>query len=235
MKTQINTAGLSTERILTSTTREAIRLLNGKKDINHLDIGSGNGELIRLIKANIQTISSACDYTEDLMELDGQKVDVCDLNFDSLPYLDDTFDLITFTEVIEHIENHRRILREISRILKIDGVLVLSTPNLLNLKSRVRFLLCGFWNLFGPLKFGGRCIESTGGHINPIHFFYIAHSIIESGMKIESETYDKFQSTSMFYYIFLFPIIKIYSYFHIQNEKNKWGRLITTTNSSLRK
>lgn len=70
MKAQINTAGLSTERILTSTTREAIRLLNGKKDINHLDLGSGNGELIRLIKANTQTISSACDYTEDLPHIE---------------------------------------------------------------------------------------------------------------------------------------------------------------------
>jgi ubiquinone/menaquinone biosynthesis C-methylase UbiE len=225
MKPNINTAGLSTERILTTTASEVLRCFPEHEALCHLDIGAGNGELIKIIKANIQTISHACDYTNELMELKDQKVDICDLNSSALPYEDNTFELITFTEVIEHIENHRFTLREIARILKPKGVFILSTPNLLNLKSRVRFLFCGFWNLFGPLKCGGRRIESTDGHINPIHYFYIAHSLIEAGLEVENETYDKFQSTSLFYYFLLFPFIKIYSFLHLKREKDKWGTI----------
>jgi len=43
---------------------------------------------------------------------------VADLNNCTLPYDDDFFDAITFTEVIEHLEDHRKILKEINRALK---------------------------------------------------------------------------------------------------------------------
>ena len=59
------------------------------------------------------TTPYACDYTDKLMEIEGQTVSVCDLNSDKLPYVENYFDLITFTEVIEHIENHRNTLSDI--------------------------------------------------------------------------------------------------------------------------
>lgn len=48
-----------------------------------------------------------------------------------LPYEDDTFDLITCTEVIEHIlpKHMELFLSELKRILKPDGKLLLTTPN----------------------------------------------------------------------------------------------------------
>lgn len=55
------------------------------------------------------------------MELDGQAVEVCDLNSQKLPYGDNSLDLITFTEVIEHIENQRLTLSEIARVFKPKG------------------------------------------------------------------------------------------------------------------
>jgi ubiquinone/menaquinone biosynthesis C-methylase UbiE len=216
---QINTAGLSTEKILLSVINEATNCFpSDNKAINHLDIGAGNGELIKLISSKLNTISSACDYTESLMEIKEQCVDVCDLNTQKLPYKDEAFDLITFTEVIEHIENHRFTLSEISRVLKPGGYLILSTPNILNLKSRVRFLFCGFWNLFGPLKIGDRKIESTGGHINPIHYFYIVHSLMESGLQIKSQTVDKNQTSSLLLAFIFFIPIKIFSLIYYRKE-----------------
>jgi ubiquinone/menaquinone biosynthesis C-methylase UbiE len=218
-QSNIITAGLSTEKILLTVCEDACRCLaDSTKPISHLDIGAGNGALIKLIGSQLKTIPSACDYTVELMDLKGQKVEVCDLNSEKLPYCDNSFDLVTFTEVIEHIENHRFTLSEISRVLKPEGILILSTPNILNLKSRVRFLFCGFWNLFGPLKIGNRKLESTGGHINPIHYFYIVHSLMESNLQVVRESYDKIQSSSLFLAVLFFLPIKITSYFHFRKE-----------------
>ncbi len=39
------------------------------------------------------------------------------------------FDYIVFTEVIEHLENDKKAIKAISSLLKIDGILILSTPS----------------------------------------------------------------------------------------------------------
>lgn len=48
-----------------------------------------------------------------------------------LPYEDNSFDIINIMEVIEHIpcEQGRSTLRELRRVLRTDGVLLISTPN----------------------------------------------------------------------------------------------------------
>jgi len=66
---------------------------------------------------------------------------LCDLNKEKLPYPDNQFDIIIFTEVIEHIYNPGFVLKEINRILKPKGKLYLSTPNLINIKNKMEFLL----------------------------------------------------------------------------------------------
>jgi len=224
IKLQINTAGLSTEKILLSVCEEACRCFaDTTGTIRHLDLGSGNGELIKLIGSQLSTIPSACDYTKELMELNGQVVEVCDLNSQKLPYGDNSFDLITFTEVIEHIENHRFTLSEIARVLKPEGFII------------IRFLLCGFWNLFGPLKIGDRKLESTGGHINPIHYFYIVHSLMEAGLKVVRDSYDKMQTSSMLWMILFIIPVKIYSYFHLRKEKIKWQTIDSRNEEFVRK
>lgn len=48
---------------------------------------------------------------------------------EDLPYDDNYFDIATCGEVIEHIEKLDCFLDEINRILKIDGTLIISTPN----------------------------------------------------------------------------------------------------------
>src|SRR5260370_36923830 len=62
-----------------------------------------------------------------------------------LPWPDQSFDAIFSTEGIGHLENHYSFLREMCRILKPCGILVLTTPNITALRSRVRF--------FGPCFF----------------------------------------------------------------------------------
>jgi len=54
----------------------------------------------------------------------------CDLEKDRIPYKQNTFDLVIYTEVIEHLrKNHFNSLREIKRILKPGGKVLFGTPN----------------------------------------------------------------------------------------------------------
>ena len=50
------------------------------------------------------------------------------LNFQRLPFKDNEFDCIVASEIIEHLENPSFLLREINRVLKEKGVLLIGTP-----------------------------------------------------------------------------------------------------------
>jgi len=189
---------------------------------SHLDLGSGTGSLIRRVQQEYDVQSSACDYTDKFMECDGIHVDVVDLNEGSLPYEDDSFDLVTFTEVAEHLENYRAIIREVNRVLKPGGVLIMTTPNVLNMKSRLRFLTTGFWSMFGPLHVGETSIESTGGHITPIPYPYLAHALMNAGFEMPVLSTDKFQFPSVLWSVLFFIPIVLIASLQWRKERSKY-------------
>jgi len=216
---------LSTDKILNVAANLAAKMIGENTrsaSIKHLDIGSGHGELIEILRSKLNLISSACDYTEKLMALKDVSVDVVDLNVEKIPYTDNQFQLVTCTEVLEHLEHYRETIREIHRILDTDGVFVLTTPNILNLKSRVRFLVFGFYNLFGPLHFKESELHSAGGHINPISLYYVIHSLVDAGFKEFEITIDKRQGTSWFWMILLYLPIQLFSYVIRRREKARY-------------
>ncbi len=172
-----------------------------------LDIGAGEGNLIEILKKSFPRAQFyGCDFSLIRKKIPFIRVN---LNNNFLPFKKESFDLIISTEVIEHLENYRQLIREIYRLLKPGGVVILSTPNVLNLKSKVRYFLSGFFNLFGPLPIYNRNIASTQGHITPIPCFYLLHSMIETGFKDTYFTIDKHQRTSLFYFCLFYPILTI--------------------------
>lgn len=188
----------------------------------HLDVGSGKGRLIELMKQRFGVQSSACDYTDTLMKLPGQKVEVANLNHEKLPYPDNSFDLVTATEVIEHLEHYRETVREFYRVLKPGGVCILSTPNILNIKSRLRFLTCGFWNLFGPLPVRNSDLYTTGGHINPVSSFYIGHTMMDAGFDGVQFRVDKYQRSSIPALVLFYLPIQFFGWLARNKEVNKY-------------
>jgi SAM-dependent methyltransferase len=80
-----------------------------------------------------------------------------DVEKEPLPFSNDHFDAVMFTETLEHvaITDPATILREIRRVLRPGGPLIFSTPNVCNI-SNVFALLTGV-NVFWPpeLFYGG--------------------------------------------------------------------------------
>ena len=147
---------------------------------DHLDVAAGPGNCCDLSERVIPFRSFGCDYTDKLLSVPGPRIDTVDLNRQPLPYTDNRFALVTCIETIEHLENYRDVIREIYRVLQPGGVAVFSTPNILNLRSRLRYLSSGFYNLFGPLAPDESDIHTTRGHINPVSWFYLSHALLSS-------------------------------------------------------
>ncbi len=60
----------------------------------------------------------------------------CDIENEALPFDKNTFDIVVLNEVFEHLRiNPIHTIGEIYRVIKPNGILLLSTPNLLSLKG----------------------------------------------------------------------------------------------------
>jgi ubiquinone/menaquinone biosynthesis C-methylase UbiE len=217
-----NNACLSTDKILNA----VVTIFQNKyksTDIGrHLDIGSGAGTLVELIRKVSPKFSSSCiDYTDELINDKTIPLDVVDLNFDKIPHPDNSFDFVSCTEVVEHLENYRLIIREAYRVTKPNGLVVFTTPNILNLNSRLRYLTYGFHTLFGPLRVNRAEAFSTGGHITPVSYFYLAHSLLEAGFSNVQISFDKKQSSAMPWLILTLPFIKLFGLITNKREVKK--------------
>jgi len=63
---------------------------------------------------------------------EGLNICYSDLN-EGLPFEDETFDVITANQIIEHLYNTDTFIREVWRVLKQGGYAVISTPNIASL------------------------------------------------------------------------------------------------------
>jgi len=112
---------------------EVLRRVNVKAEVM-LDLGCNNGAVtIEIAKAVRAREVYGVDIDENVLRLAaarGIKVLKCDLSKDPIPIGDESVDLVTALEVIEHLVNPDHMLREARRVLKPRGTLLLTTPNL---------------------------------------------------------------------------------------------------------
>jgi 2-polyprenyl-3-methyl-5-hydroxy-6-metoxy-1,4-benzoquinol methylase len=115
------------------------------KDARIVEFGCGDGSLLMEV-ANALNIRDVYGVDIDEMALKkatgkGIKAFKVDLNNDPLPFKDGFFDVVLMEEVIEHLVNPDNAIKEASRVLKAEGLFLLSTPNLAWWVNRLALLL----------------------------------------------------------------------------------------------
>ena len=70
------------------------------------------------------------------------------LDLDRIPVGDDTADAAVALETIEHLENPRRLMRELTRIVRPGGTVIVSTPNQVSLLSLATLAVKHRFNAF---------------------------------------------------------------------------------------
>jgi ubiquinone/menaquinone biosynthesis C-methylase UbiE len=220
---------MSTSQIYDAVIAVSERRLVTKGKLKHLDIGAGAGRLIRRLREALDVESSACDFHVERFSVEEVKLAQLDLNRDRLPYADENFDLVTCSEVVEHLENYRGVIREMHRILRPGGLAVITTPNVLNANSRLRYLVSGFANLFGPLPVKNDERYSVGEHITPIPYFYLAHALLDADFQAVEVDMDKVQKKSLVALAAFAPVIALGWLRFWLRETRRW-RSITKEN-----
>jgi SAM-dependent methyltransferase len=114
------------------------------------------------------------DYSKEIVEKrknDFVSIKQCDLSSDVIPFDENMFDVVMCGEVIEHIFDTENMLKEIHRVLKPGGTLIISTPNLSSFLNRI-FIFLGMQPLCTEVSsrnsgFGNpfRKNRSPAGHI----------------------------------------------------------------------
>lgn len=128
--------------------KSIVKLLEkfGVKDKKCLDIGPGTGRWLKFMKylgadeicavelsdVAIQRCSAFCD-----------RIYKINVENDPLPFETESFDIIISFEVIEHLYSPTNYLTEMLRVLRKNGLLIMSTPNMISFASRIRMLMGG--------------------------------------------------------------------------------------------
>ncbi len=102
---------------------------------NLLDVGCSIGTFLAIAKKHgfdtygIDINKSAVEYAKNL----GLNAEVKDLS----SFKDETFEVIILNDVLEHVENPIKMLKDIKRIMKEDGILEISTPNVDSILAKI--------------------------------------------------------------------------------------------------
>lgn len=110
---------------------------------NVLDLAAGSGAWLgRLRDAGFKDLC-AVELNVDWFELEGLTPRPIDLNTTFSQEFDSPFGLVTAIEIMEHLDCPRDFLRQIHHLLRDDGYLLLTTPNIGHWIGRLRFLKRG--------------------------------------------------------------------------------------------
>ena len=93
-----------------------------------LDVGCGSGYTLSLVSADYRSVG--LDVSPDAVLAAPDKGDSPVTRGDAcaLPFADGSFDVVTALDVLEHLDDDAGAMAEIRRVLKPDGVAVLSVP-----------------------------------------------------------------------------------------------------------
>jgi SAM-dependent methyltransferase len=198
-----------------ATNDKAFELITGRLTPRSkvLDLGAGRGHLARRVAAWIEANGGspreqlvAADLADGEFEAREVPFRQLDLN-QPLPFPPASFDLVYSIEVFEHLHRPYDTLQECHRVLRPGGSLVLSTPNILHLHSRLRFLLTGFHDLYQPPSADPANAARLCGHVMPLHLAYYAYGLRRAGFEPPQLARDRIKRSAVLLAVLLYPLL----------------------------
>ncbi len=179
-----------------------------------LECAAGEGGMsLRLKSLGFDVV--ACDVDPQKFHAAGVRFCQADISRE-LPFASGSFDYVTCLESIEHLENQFHFLRECARVLRPGGKILITTPNIAGLASRVKFLFTGFFSLvreplneFHSLPFHG--------HIHPLAFYQLRYLLHRTGFRIRYVGTDFYRRSSLAW-LWLYPLVRLFTLTTMRRE-----------------
>jgi SAM-dependent methyltransferase len=134
-----------------------------------------------------------------------------------LPWPDGSFDAALSVEGIEHLENPYAHLRELHRVLRPGGTLILTTPNIGSARSRVRFFGSSFFHHDPrPLRESAR---DPLHHIALMTFAGLRYALHTSGFRLVEAGHTHIKAAS-YLYVWMAPVAWIYTRVAFRKERD---------------
>jgi len=195
------------------TQEKVLSILKNMPSGKILDAPAGEGALSQKLRNNYELY--AVDIDENYFKLSGVPFKKVDLNKE-LPFENDSFDYVVSIEGIEHLENPFLCIREFARVLKPGGSLIITTPNIMSIKSRTRFFFYSYYDFFRFIRpdkdFRHGFPEYEHEHINPMTFTELRYALQKAGLeivKVYTNRFVKAKRWSIFYPLIKFFIVSL--------------------------
>ena len=108
--------------------RTAIDFASIKDNDKILDVGCDTGYLLKTIHDNFPNCQCfGIDKNPNTIK----EINFCDVkaaDARKLPFPNENFDCVFVLDILEHISNYENVIKELNRVLKIDGLAILSGP-----------------------------------------------------------------------------------------------------------
>jgi 2-polyprenyl-3-methyl-5-hydroxy-6-metoxy-1,4-benzoquinol methylase len=160
---------------------KAVKLLSIGPKGRLLDVGSGNGAFAALLRELgwevIGIEKSRADALSTLSK--GVQCIMCDVSL-PLPIGDGRFDAVFAGEIVEHVVDTDMFIGELWRVLRSQGILLITTPNLASLENRFR-LLAGIYP-----KWMDFSILAGEGHVRYYTLGVLSRQLAQHGFRVDS-------------------------------------------------
>lgn len=182
------------QEFVASAILDAVRKLPGFPALRVLDLSCGRGEILRQLQSEGCKVRGTRYRPDDYKLVGASAAALDDADIDSnvdlmrpLSYGDGSFDVVLLAEVVEHLPTWIPVIQEAGRVLRPGGHLVLSTPNLARLHSRLHFFLSGTHKLIRRrVGWDIAADDLYAYHIAPVDFPLLHTVLHQAGLRIES-------------------------------------------------
>ncbi|RDV14994.1 class I SAM-dependent methyltransferase [Pontibacter diazotrophicus] len=202
-----------------------------------IDFPAGNGITSRILR-EIGANPIPMDLFPEYFKIEGIECSRANIR-DGLPVENKTADALICQEGIEHFSDQFSALKEFNRVLKMNGVLLITTPNYSNLRSKLSYLLSEserFISTMPPNELDSIWVSKQEitddiyfGHIFLIGVQKLRVLAKLSGFRIKKFHFTRVKTTSLLLFPLFYPFILLSNWITYKKSLRKNKEFDTAT------